>query len=179
MSIEASVEPNSGHRTLLADGTVILVRRLGPADREAVLRLHAELPLDDRYLRFFSAGTAGFDELADLIVGEASVAVGAFRSDELVGVAHYRREAAGTPPEVALVVRHDQQHRGVATLLLEYLLAVARSEGITQVDAAVLAVNHDVSGVDDGHFLRAAGRREFVQAGLPKIMSTREGELGG
>jgi hypothetical protein len=23
-----------------------------------VLRLHAELPLDDRYLRFFSAGTA-------------------------------------------------------------------------------------------------------------------------
>ena len=95
MSIEAPIEPSSGHRTLLADGTVVLVRRLDPADREAVLRLHTELPLDDRYLRFFSAGTAGFDQLADLVVSDASVAVGAFRHDELVGVAHYRRRAVG------------------------------------------------------------------------------------
>ena len=34
MSIEAPIEPSSGHRTLLADGTVVLVRRLDPADRE-------------------------------------------------------------------------------------------------------------------------------------------------
>src|SRR3954468_5207842 len=114
MSIDA---PSAGHRTLLADGTAVLVRRLGPADRDAVLRLHAELPIGDRYLRFFSAATAQFDELADLVVSDASVAVGAFRSDELVGVAHYRREPAGTPPEVAAAVRHDQQHNGVATLL--------------------------------------------------------------
>src|SRR5690349_1689925 len=125
MSIEAL---SAGHRTLLADGSAVVVRRLGAGDREAVLRLHAELPPDDRYLRFFSAGTAMFEQLADLVVGDAAVAVGAFRSDELVGVAHYRREPAGTPPEVAVVVRHDQQHKGVATLLFEYLLAVARSE---------------------------------------------------
>ena len=147
MSIEAPIEPSSGHRTLLADGTVVLVRRLDPADREAVLRLHTELPLDDRYLRFFSVGTAGFEQLADLVVSDASVAVGAFRHDELVGVAHYRREPSGTPPEVAVVVRHDQQHRGVATLLLEYLVAVARSDGVTHVDADVLAVNQGVSVV--------------------------------
>src|SRR6185369_15347703 len=119
MSTEA---PRTGHRTLLADGTVVLVRRLGLTDREAVLRLHAELPPDDRYLRFFSAGTAQLDQLAYLVVSDSAVAVGAFRSGELVGVAHYRREPAGTPPEVAVVVRHDQQHRGVATLLLEYLV---------------------------------------------------------
>jgi len=112
-----------------------------------VLRLHAELPPDDRYLRFFSAGTAQLDQLADLVVSDSAVAVGAFRSGELVGVAHYRREPAGTPPEVAVVVRHDQQHRGVATLLFEYLFAVARSEGVTQVDADVLAVNQGVSVV--------------------------------
>src|SRR5262245_52374512 len=118
MSIEAPVERSSGHRTLLADGTAVLVRRLDPADRAAVLRLHTELPVDDRYLRFFSAGTARFEELADLIVSDASVAVGALRSNELIGVAHYRREPRGTAPEVAVTVRHDQQHRGVATLLL-------------------------------------------------------------
>src|SRR5690349_18861735 len=109
MSIEA---PSAGHRTLLADGTPVLVRRLDAHDREAVLRLHAELPPGDRYLRFFSAGSARFDELADLVVSDAAVAVGVFRSDELVGVAHYRREPAGTPPEVAVVVLHDQQHKG-------------------------------------------------------------------
>jgi hypothetical protein len=59
MSIEAPIEPSSGHRTLLADGTVVLVRRLDPADREAVLRLHTELPLDDRYLRFPAAARRG------------------------------------------------------------------------------------------------------------------------
>jgi hypothetical protein len=41
---------STGHRTLPADGTVVLVRRLGPTGREAVFRLHAELPPDDRYL---------------------------------------------------------------------------------------------------------------------------------
>src|SRR5690349_19483275 len=144
MSTEAL---SAGHRTLLVDGTPVLVRRLDTRDREAVLRLHAELPPDDRYLRFFSAGTARFDELVDLVVSDAAVAVGAFRSDELVGVAHYRREPAGTPPEVAVVVRHDQQHNGVATLLFEYLLAVARSEGVTEVDAEALAVNRGVAVV--------------------------------
>jgi hypothetical protein len=68
-------------------------------------------------------------------VSDASVAVGAFRHDELVGVAHYRREPSGTPPEVAVVVRHDQQHRGVATLLLEYLVAVAPSTALPDVAA--------------------------------------------
>lgn len=144
MSTEA---PIAGHRTLLADGTPVLVRRLRPADREAVLRLHVELPVDDRYLRFFSAGTAQFEELADLVVSDASVAVGAFRADELIGVAHYRREPVGTAPEIAAVVRHDQQNKGIATLLFEYLFSVARSEGVTEVDADVLAVNRGVAVV--------------------------------
>ncbi len=179
MSTDVPTQPVTGERSLLADGTVILVRRLAGGDRADVLALHDGLSRDDRYLRFFSAGTR-FDELVDLIVSDASVAVGAFLAGELVGVAHYRREPAGTAPEIAVVVRHDVQHRGVATLLVEYLVAVARSEGVTELDADILAVNTGVSAVlrDLGLPLRStphADVREVV-VGLPGAGTTSTSE---
>ncbi|WP_028927940.1 hypothetical protein [Pseudonocardia acaciae] len=42
------------HRALLADGTPVVLRRLGPGDRAEVEALHRELPTDDAYLRFFT-----------------------------------------------------------------------------------------------------------------------------
>ena len=53
-------------RALLADGTVVRVRELAPADAPLVAALYGRLPVYDRFLRFFSAGALPAQE--DLIV---------------------------------------------------------------------------------------------------------------
>jgi acyl-CoA synthetase (NDP forming)/GNAT superfamily N-acetyltransferase len=134
------------HRALLADGTTALVRRLTPVDRPAVEALHRGLPRQDAYLRFFSACPVS-DRVAGSIVAEDVVAFGAFQRTKLVGVAHYRREPAGRDPEFAVVVAHEAQHGGIASLLLEHLVSVAALEGVRRLSAEVLAVNHKMSAV--------------------------------
>jgi GNAT superfamily N-acetyltransferase len=134
------------HRALLADGTTALVRRLTPVDRPALEALHRGLPRQDAYLRFFSACPVS-DRVAGSIVAEDVVAFGAFQRTKLVGVAHYRREPAGRDPEFAVVVAHEAQHGGIASLLLEHLISVAALEGVRRLSAEVLAVNHKMLAV--------------------------------
>ena len=134
-------------RALLADGAGVVLRRLAAADGPAVDALHRDLPRDDRYLRFFTVSRFGAERVADVVVAPDSTAVGAFRGDRLVGVAHYRHEPAGVAPEVALAVAHAEQHRGVASLLLERLVSAARAEGVERFVAEVLAVNADMLAV--------------------------------
>ncbi|TQM78944.1 acyl-CoA synthetase (NDP forming) [Saccharothrix saharensis] len=130
-------------RALLADGSVVALRELGPADAEALLALHLGLPPDDRYLRFFSAAPRHLDEFVARLTSPEEplhVVIGAFASDALVGAASYVPLDDDTA-EVALVVAHDRQSHGVGTLLLEHLVSLARRRGVRRFRADVLTVN--------------------------------------
>ncbi|MEU4769060.1 GNAT family N-acetyltransferase [Actinosynnema sp. NPDC023794] len=130
-------------RALLADGSLVALRELGPADADALLALHRDLPVDDRYLRFFSASPRHLDEFVVRLTSPEEplhVVIGAFASDSLVGAASYVLLDDDTA-EVALVVAHDRQSHGVGTLLLEHLVSLARRRGVRRFRADVLAVN--------------------------------------
>ncbi|MDH3596699.1 MAG: GNAT family N-acetyltransferase [Rhodospirillales bacterium] len=58
------------------------------------------------------------------------------------GVARFVADSEGGRAEFAVVVRSDVQRRGVGSLLLDRLLAYARTRGIGQVWGDVLADNH-------------------------------------
>jgi GNAT superfamily N-acetyltransferase len=150
--VEAQPAPAAGSRVLLTDGSTALIRRLDRGDRAAVDALHQSLPVDDRYLRFFSVSTVGPRMIADVIVADDETAVGAFRGDRLLGVAHFRHEPPGTDPEFAIAVAHADQHTGVGSLLLEHLAAAAVEEGVARLTAEVLAANHGML-----HVLRDSG----------------------
>ncbi len=82
---------------------------------------------------------------------------------ELVAVARYEKVTGGDRPEIAFFVDDRHHGRGLATILLEYLAAAARSRGLTGFTATVLAENYAMLGVfkkagfgvktwfDDGH----------------------------
>lgn len=123
---------------VLSDGSAATIRRLTHADLPAVRRLHESLPVQDIYLRFFGFSRHAAREAARLVVGQDSVAVGLFRDGLLEGVANYR---GSNPPDMALAVAHSFQHRGIGTLLLEALIALARAQGIRVLEADVLATN--------------------------------------
>lgn len=132
-----------GVSAVLADGEVVLVRALRPADTDAVLALHAGLDERDRYLRFFGV-PARLPDLARRIAGTPGPrhgAVGAFRHDQLIGVAHFEVTQDPTEAEVALAVDGGAQTHGVGTLLLEHLASMARHQGIRRFTGEVLAEN--------------------------------------
>jgi acyl-CoA synthetase (NDP forming)/GNAT superfamily N-acetyltransferase len=152
----------AGVRALLADGRVVLVRAVGPADADAVLTLHTRLSEHDRYLRFFGAGTRILDTITRRITrapDRAHAAVGAWLGGRLAGIAHYETLPDATTAEVALVVDGTVQARGLGTLLLEHLAAVARRHGVTRFEAEVLVENRRMIKV-------------FADAGLSYRMTT-------
>jgi acyl-CoA synthetase (NDP forming)/GNAT superfamily N-acetyltransferase len=150
-----------GVRALLADGRVVLVRVITPADADAVLTLHMRLSERDRYLRFFGSGKKILDTITRRITradDTTHAAVGVFLGDRLVGVANYEALLGSTTAEVALVVDGTVQARGLGTLLLEHLASLARHRGMTRFVADVLAENRRMIQV-------------FADAGLPYRIS--------
>jgi len=131
-------------RALLADGRVVTIRQLGPADAGLALRLHTALPERDQYTRFFTVHPAGLDRLVSRMTAGGDghdCALGAFLGEELVGMASFAVLANANQAEIALVVNHSQQTNGVGTLLLEHLGSAARARGVRRFVAEVLTEN--------------------------------------
>ena len=159
-----SVDPRPV-RALLVDGTIIRVRALDEADAQLVAAFYRELPVRDRYLRFFSAGALPPAE--DLIAsrGPTDLSLGAFRGEELIGVAQcYGTRTDPLTAEVALAVAHGEQTLGVGTLLLEHLASRARRSGVRRFVADVLPENDRV-------------RQVLTDVGLPVWRSGDGGEV--
>jgi len=152
---------------LLADGTTAEIREAGPGDFDAVLAMHEAMAPDNIYLRFFSYSKRSAETEARRICRDpapGNAALLALRDGELVGVASY----AGLPghprqAEVAFAVADHMHHMGIATLLLEHLVSLARSRQVTTFTADTLTEN-------------TAMLKVFASVGLP-VQRRFEGEV--
>jgi acyl-CoA synthetase (NDP forming)/GNAT superfamily N-acetyltransferase len=158
-------------RALLADGAVVRMRELAGPDAALVSDLYGRLPTDDRFLRFFSAGVTPDVDALLARRHPADVCIGAFRGDDLVGVAHaIVSDADPATAEIAVAVAHREQARGVGTLLLEHLASRARGRGVRRFVADVLAENARMWRVitDSGFPIRrrSDGGEEHVELDL-------------
>lgn len=129
----------------LLDGSQVTIRRLGPDDYDAVVALAADLSAEEQYFRFFTAHPVYIGEWARSLTDPAPdfVALGAFESREVIGVANYV-EVAQQPgcAEIAVVVAHEQHARGVGTALLKDLGRIGRGAGLHRFVADMLAENY-------------------------------------
>ena len=129
---------------LLADGTTITIRRARPDDFAQVKRLHDEMSPDNLYLRFFSLSRNASEQEARRVTRDDGSLQGAllgFLGEDLVGVASYEPTGQPGTAEVAFAVADRMHHRGVATLLLEHLVSLARANGVCTFTAATLPEN--------------------------------------
>ena len=145
---------------LLADGTTAEIREARPEDFDAVRAMHEAMAPDNIYLRFFSYSRRSAEIEARRICRDptrkpGSAALLALLDGELVGVASYAG-LTGPPgqAEVAFAVADHMHHKGIATLLLEHLVSLARSRQITTFTADTLSENTAMLTV-------------FADAGLP------------
>lgn len=131
----------------LKDGTPITVRAIRPDDRDRLLRAFRLLERESVYTRFFSPHRDVSDAQLDRAVNvdfdthvALAVTVRIGDSEAIIATARYVKTAERSA-EVAFVVEEDCQGRGIASRLLAHLADIARTQGITQFEADVLAEN--------------------------------------
>jgi acyl-CoA synthetase (NDP forming)/L-amino acid N-acyltransferase YncA len=134
-----------GVYALLADGTTVEIRPATASDFDAIWRMHRAMSADNIYLRFFSMSLVGARQTAHRICREPAAdhaALLAWLAGELVGVANYETAGRRDTAEIAFAVADHTHHRGVATLLLEHLVSIARDRGVRTFTALVLDENY-------------------------------------
>lgn len=135
---------------MLGDGQSASIRPLTPDDREALAAFHRNQSTDSIYKRFFSPKpeltSRDLDHFTAVdMVDRAAVLVELH--GEMVGWASYERWAGRNEAEVAFMVDDRHQGLGMATLMLEHLAAIARSNGIQGFTAEVLGDNRAMLAV--------------------------------
>ena len=148
---------------LLADGTTIEIRPAGPDDFDAVKAMHEAMSHDNAYMRFFNLSRQAAAAEARRTCQEPGPGHGALLAlcgGEVVGVASFYvtdnpTQASGErAADIAFAVADHMHHRGIATLLLEHLVSLAKSRQITTFTAETLSENQPMQDV-------------FAGAGLP------------
>jgi acyl-CoA synthetase (NDP forming)/GNAT superfamily N-acetyltransferase len=163
----APAEPGGGVYALLTDGTTVLIRPAGPDDKAAVRQLHAQMSPANAYLRFFSISPLAADREAERVCRPADhdhAALLAWLGKQLVGVASYEPTGRAGVAEIAFAVSDHMHGRGVATLLLDHLVSIARLRGLSAFTAETLADN-------------VAMLRVFAGAGLPVRRQLADGVI--
>ncbi len=128
---------------VLTDGGTAHIRPIRADDIEQIRALHGRLSPESIYYRFFSpipkVPEPQLHRLVEVDYRDRFALVAELDA-QVVAVVRYDRKN-DTGAEVALVVEDDQQRRGLATVMLEHLAAVARSNGIDRFDAETLPDN--------------------------------------
>ena len=136
----------------LRDGTVVTVRAARADDGPKIRRAFHNLERDTVYTRFFGykadvtdADLARITEADFERVVALLVTVGAGEDEVVVGGASYvvvdPTAAARRSAEVAFLVEEDYQGRGIASLLMRHIIAIARAKGLDALVADVLTRN--------------------------------------
>ncbi|HEX3514493.1 MAG TPA: GNAT family N-acetyltransferase [Trebonia sp.] len=167
---EQMSEPVTGSASvyaLLADGRTVEIRPAAAADFAAVKAMHEAMSPSNAYLRFFSLSRLAAEQEARRVTREPGpdhAALLAVFDGKVVGLASFEvaRHGAGRTAEVAFAVADTMHHRGIATLLLEHLVSLARARQLEAFNAETLQENTGMLGV-------------FSDAGLPVVSKREDG----
>ncbi len=155
-------------RERLRDGSQVFIRPLrkedGPLERSFIERLSPQ----SREYRFLGQMTVSDDlvrRMTDLDY-ERDMAFVALRDDTVdaseIGVARFCVADDGQSCECAVTVSDEWQHKGLGTLLMRHLIAVARLRGIKRMVSIDMAEN---SGMRD--LAQSLGFNRKIEAGYP------------
>ncbi|MEP7112453.1 MAG: GNAT family N-acetyltransferase [Ilumatobacteraceae bacterium] len=136
---------------VLTDGGTAHIRPIRPDDIEQLRALHSRLSPQSIYFRFFSpipkVPEAQLHRLAEVDYRDRFALVAELDAQVVAVVRYDRTKKDTTSAEVAFVVEDNQQRRGLATVMLEHLAAIARSNGIERFEAETLPDNRAMMDV--------------------------------
>lgn len=139
---------------VLSDGTQINARSVQLTDEPRMRDLYYQLSQQTMYYRFMRH--MKFIPHKDIqhfvyIDHRTEVAIvatlPAAHGDEIIATARYYLDPKTNRAEVAFVVRDDWQNRGIGTHMLNYLISIAKRNGISGFTAEVLGDNKSMQMV--------------------------------
>src|SRR5579872_3665989 len=166
---------------VLRDGTVVRLRAAVPDDGALVARFFHDLSPESRRNRFFAMGEPSESTIArfcDSANPHAAMTLLALRvlEGELrpVAIGTYFR-TNGTSAEVAFAVDDHVQGKGLGTLLLERLAAIAAAHGLERFEAMTFADNAPMLDVfkQSGFDITSRSDHESVDVQLSLDPTTR------
>ena len=135
---------------VLGNGDTAIIRPMTPGDRDALAEFHRSQSADSIYRRYFSPKPELTSRDLDHFTGIDMidrVALVVESRGEFVAWSSYERWPGRNEAEAAFMVADEHQGEGIATLMLEHLAAIARSNGIERFTAEVLADNRAMLAV--------------------------------
>ncbi|KJS30267.1 MAG: hypothetical protein VR64_16265 [Desulfatitalea sp. BRH_c12] len=155
----------------LKNGIGVRIRSIRPDDKHRLFEAFRNLETESVYTRFFhhkktltdeeltAATEVDFESVVALVV-----TVGEGESETIIGSGRFMtyEDKGALMAEVAFTVEEDYHGQGVAGLLLRHLVSIARTAGVTQLEAEVLSTNK-------------AMLRVFSRSGLPMEMKNEGG----
>ncbi|MFI9274742.1 GNAT family N-acetyltransferase [Kitasatospora sp. NPDC052896] len=159
---------------LLRDGAAARIRPITPADAERLVEFYAQVSDQSKYFRFF----APYPRLSEKDVQRFThhdyvnrVGLAVVVRDRFIATVRFDRiddtgrpSDTGTEAEVAFLVQDAHHGRGVGSVLLEHIAAVAQERGIRRFTAEVLPENRKMAKV-------------FTDAGYTQRRSFADGVL--
>ncbi|WP_427385319.1 GNAT family N-acetyltransferase [Janibacter sp. G56] len=140
---------NAEADVVLRDGSVAHLRPIVPGDADRLSRFHERQSEESVYLRFFapmrrlSAKDLHRFTHVDYVDRVALVAT---MQDDIIGIGRYDR-VTPTSAEVAFNISDHYQGKGIGSVMLEHLAAIAQEGGITRFEAEVLPQNRKMLAV--------------------------------
>ena len=136
---------------VLGNGETAVIRPLTPdGSAIALAAFHQRQSPDSIYRRYFSPkpelSDADLEHFTDVDMVDR-VALVVESHGEFIAWASYERWPGRDDADAAFMVDDEHQGKGIATLLLEHLAAIARSNGIDRFTAEVLADNRPMLAV--------------------------------
>ena len=150
LNSDESSESPWASSVVLGSGDTAFIRPLTVDDKSALAEFHRQQSPESIYRRYFSPKPELNDKELDHftavdMVDRAALVVESH--DEFIAWASYERWPGRNEAEAAFMVADGRQGEGIATLLLEHLAAIARSNGIERFTAEVLGDNRAMLAV--------------------------------
>lgn len=134
---------------VLRDGSVCRLRPIKPSDADAIRRFHAAQSDESIYLRFFAPMRTLSDRdikrFTEVDYVDRMALVATIR-DEIIGIGRYDR-VSDHSAEVAFNISDHYHGKGISSVMLEHLAALAQFRDIDHFEAEVLPHNRKMLSV--------------------------------
>lgn len=135
---------------VLIDGGAAHVRPVRAEDADRIRAFHERQSGESIYFRYFTPMPTLSDRELQRLIGEGDhtrMAFVALVGDDIIGMASYDLWRGRNEAEAAFIVDDAHQGRGLATVLLEWLVVAAREAGLDALTATVLPGNRRMLSV--------------------------------